>query len=111
MRRTAQLVRRAPVVPTVLAPPCGRPSSVVGMRWVFFGPVATAMALIAQARAAKIATRLQPSLPVPARAAAMVGVKPARPKPNWVPTAIPESRTLVGKYSAYVAGHTALVML
>ena len=47
-----------------------------------------------------MATRLQPSLPVPASAAAMVGVNPARPNPNWVPIAMPESRTLVGKYSA-----------
>ncbi len=41
----------------------------------------------------------------------MVGVKPASAKPNCVPMAMPESRTLVGKYSAYVAGHTALGML
>ena len=41
----------------------------------------------------------------------MVGEKPARAKPNWVPIAMPESRTLVGKYSAYVAGQTALGML
>ena len=100
MRRMAQLVRNVPVLPTVRAWSCGRPSSVVGTRWVFFGPVATAIAEIAQARAAKMATRLQPSLPVPARAAAMVGVKPARPNPNCVPIAMPDSRTLVGKYSA-----------
>ena len=41
----------------------------------------------------------------------MVGVKPASAKPNWVPIAMPDSRTLVGKYSAYVAGQTALGML
>ena len=42
---------------------------------------------------------------------AMVGVKPASAKPNWVPIAMPESRTRVGKYSAYVAGQTAFGML
>ena len=41
---------------------------------------------------------------------AIVGVKPASAKPNCVPMAMPLVRTLVGKYSAYVAGQTALGM-
>ena len=60
---------------------------------------------------AKSATLVQLSASPPMRALAMVGVKPARAKPNWVPIAMPDRRTLVGKYSAYVAGQTALGML
>ena len=76
-----------------------------------FGPVSTAIAEITQAPAAKAATLHQLSASPPISAPAMVGVNPASAKPNWVPIAMPESRTLVGKYSAYVAGHTAFGML
>ena len=84
------------------------PISRVGTWWVPLGPVSTAIAETTQAPAAKSATLYQLSASPPISAPAMVGVKPASAKPNWVPIAMPDSRTLVGKYSAYVAGQTAL---
>ena len=83
----------------------------MGTRCVFDGPVSTAIAEIAQAAEANSATLTQLSASPPMSAPAMVGVKPARAKPNWVPIAMPDRRTRVGKYSAYVAGQTALGML
>ena len=71
----------------------------------------TAIAEITQAPTANMATLTQLSVWPSISQPAMVGVKPARANPNWVPMAIPERRTRVGKYSAYVAGHTAFGML
>src|SRR4029079_7285051 len=85
--------------------------SLVGIRCVALGPVVTAAAEIRQAATEKAATFHQLSAEPPIRAPAIVGVKPASAKPNWVPIAMPESRTRVGKYSAYVAGQTAFGML
>ena len=107
----AQEVRRHAGTPTRTAGSlagAGRtPISRVGIRCVARGPVRTATAEITQAPAVNSATWVQFSTAPSRRTPAMVGVKPARAKPNCVPIAIPDSRTRVGKYSAYVAGHTA----
>src|SRR5579875_2923376 len=71
------------------------PSSAVGMVWVRLGPLRTAIAEAAQASRAKTATLYQLPASPPIRAPAIDGVKPASAKPHWVPTAMPERRTLV----------------
>ncbi len=76
------------------------PISRVGTWWVPLGPLSTAIAEMTHAPQAKSATRYQLSASPPISALAMVGVKPARANPNCVPIAMPERRTLVGKYSA-----------
>ncbi len=63
-------------------------------------PGGTAVAEITQATTANPATAYHFEGSPSVSAAAIVGVKPASAKPNWVPMAIPESRTWVGKYSA-----------
>src|SRR3954454_16750836 len=77
------------------APSCG-----VGTRWVPPGPVSTAIAEMTQAPEARAATRTQFEASPAIRAPAMEGVKPASANPNWVPIAMPDNRTWVGKYSA-----------
>ena len=87
------------------------PTRWVGTSCVPPGPVATAIAETTHAPRKKNATVVQLLVSPPSSDSAIVGEKPASAKPNWVPIAIPESLTLVGKYSAYVAGHTAFGML
>ena len=63
-------------------------------------PSATEMPEMRQMTPTKMETATHPLAESPARATAMVGLNPASAKPNWVPMAMPESRTLVGKISA-----------
>src|SRR4029079_999141 len=94
------------------APAAGRnPTRRVRTVCVREGPLSNEMAETTQAPTANAATRYQLSASPSISAPAMEGVNPARAKPNWVLIAMPDRRTLVGKYSAYVAGHTAFGML